>query len=93
MLGMSKKRIFIIFIVAICMWICGGIIQLYKSVQDGFIGLLSASSSCNLTGYPFAFCLRNDERILLYMMWLLNIMVFFVVLNFLYYIIQKFRKA
>lgn len=81
MLGFSKRRFFVTLGLSILIWLVSGVVQLLVQ-QDTTLALFSFGGSCEITGYPIALCISNNDDIKFLLISFANIMLWFWVLHF-----------
>lgn len=86
--SMTKKSFVVILILSIIFWIISAFLQ-------GFLGTLFnfnlLAGSCQVTGYPLAFCI-NSYGGLPIGYYLLNIMLWFVIIWGIWKVLQKSKS-
>lgn len=91
MFEFSKKRFFITLGLSIVIWYITVIIQGIVGFNAPF-NLLASGSNCQLTGFPIAQCIySSSNRISVWLVNLINIMVWFWVIHFLWGLFSKKR--
>lgn len=80
MLGFSKKRFFITLGLSILIWLISGFVQVF--LNKGEFGSYVFGTGCELTGYPVALCVSENDKFKFFLVLLLNIILWFWVLHF-----------
>lgn len=88
MFGFSKKRFFVTLGLAVVVWVGSVGINFYLEASN----LFNLTGSCSLTGYPISLCVSSYNDFKFYSLILLNILIWFWVLNLALGIFNK-RKS
>lgn len=83
MFGFSRKRFLITLGASVVVWLVSGIIQLVTQ-PDKISGFFSFGGSCEITGYPIALCVSSNDNVKFILIALVNIILWFWILHFLW---------
>lgn len=85
---MKKKELLIIFLVSVVFWFASGIVQFFVSYNP------TGLASCNLTGYPLAFCFNEFDSLNYAAVIVLNILIWFSVTSVFWKLLKpKYKKG
>lgn len=91
MFKMGRKRFLITLGVSAGVWFLTTLGQLFSTSYwpNGFSPL---GSNCTLTGYPLAFCLPSYKSFTIVVIYLINVIFWFVVINLLMKLFKRPNK-
>lgn len=83
MMGFSKKRFFIILGLSVLIWVISMVLQSFFKGDNVNYGFFIFGKSCEVTGYPFARCIPDYDKLAIYLTYLINLFFWFWVIHLL----------
>lgn len=79
MLEVGMKRFFITLGLSIAVWLASGLFQ--ALTNKGEFGSYIFGTGCELTGYPVALCISNNDRVKFLLVIFANVLLWFWVIH------------
>lgn len=90
MWGFSWKRFLMTLGVSVGVWLISGFVQ--ALTNKGEFGSYIFGIGCELSGYPIALCISNNDRIKLFLVIIVNIVLWFWVIHLFWGFFEKRRS-